>query len=80
MQVDQRCHRNARLAYLHAGAGNRIQHPCRHRDDDAGRHLDVNNIAVGAPLNILTPNAVSIECVSPVTNFNFLPDIGRMTA
>jgi hypothetical protein len=80
MQVDQRCHRNTRNAQLHAGAGSRIQHPCRHHDDHTGRYLEMNNLAAGAPLSILPPNAAAIECVPSVTNFDFLPDMGRMTA
>jgi hypothetical protein len=80
MQVDQRRCRHARHPEPHPGAGGRIQHPCRHNDDHAGRDLDVNDITAGPPLGILAPNAVSVECVPAVTNFDFLPDMGRMTA
>ena len=80
MQIIQRRYRDARCAECHSGAGGGIEHPCRHHDDHAGRHLDVNDLAAGAPLNILAPNPPPIEGVPPVTNFNFLPDMGRMTA
>jgi hypothetical protein len=80
MQFNQRRYRHARRAERHSGAGGGIEHPCRHHDNHAGRHLDVNELAVGAPLDILMPNAPPIERVPSVTNFNFLPDMGRMTA
>ena len=80
MQLDQRRYRHARRAERHPGAGGRIEHPCRHDDDHAGRHLDVNDITAGPPLGILAPNAAPIERVPAVMDFDFLPDMGRMTA
>src|ERR1700680_2166438 len=79
MQLIQRRYRHARCAEGHSDAGGGIEHPCRHHDDHARRHLDVNSLATDAPLNILAPNAPPIEGVPLVTNFNFLPDMGRMT-
>jgi hypothetical protein len=79
MQLSQRRHRNARRTQLHSSAGGRIQHPGRHHDNYAGRHLDVNDLTAGAPLNVLAANATPIKRVPPVMNFNFLPDMGRMT-
>jgi hypothetical protein len=80
MQVNQRRDRHARRADRHPGAAGRIQHPCRHHDDHAGRDLDVNDVTASPPLGILAPNAAPIECVPAVTNFDFLPDMGRMSA
>jgi hypothetical protein len=40
----------------------------------------MNDLTADAPLSILPPNAAPIERVPPVANFNFLPDMGRMTA
>jgi hypothetical protein len=80
MQFNQRQYRDARRTECHSGAGGGIEHPCRHHDDHAGRHLDVNDLAADAPLDIMASNAAPIECVPPVTHFNFLPDMGRMTA
>jgi len=73
MQLNQRRYRDARRAERHSSAGDGIEHPCRHHDDHAGRYLDVNDLAAGALLDILAPNATPIDCVPPVTNFNFLP-------
>ena len=58
--------------------GGRIQHPGRQHNNHAGRHLDVNDLTVGAPLDVLAANATPIERVPSVMNFNFLPDMGRM--
>ena len=79
MQLNQRRHCNARRTQLHSCAGGGIQHPGRHHDSHAGRHLDMKDVAAGAPLNVLTANATPIQRVPPVMNFNFLPDMGRMT-
>ncbi|MGB8436912.1 MAG: hypothetical protein WCE38_21920, partial [Burkholderiales bacterium] len=80
MQLDQRRYGNPWPAEPHPGAGGRIQHPCRHNDDNAGRDLDVNDITAGPPLGILAPYTAPIECVPAVKHFDFLPDMGRITA
>jgi hypothetical protein len=80
MQLNQRRYRDARRAEIHSGAGDGIEHPCRHHDDYAGRYLDMNHLAVGALLSILTSNATPIECVPAIMDLNVLPDMGRMTA
>jgi hypothetical protein len=80
MQFSQCRYGNLRRAKRHSGAGGRIEHPCRHDDDHAGRRFDVNNLAAGAPFRILAANAPAIERMPAITNFNFLPDMGRMTA
>ncbi|MER2509378.1 MAG: hypothetical protein ABTQ27_11545, partial [Amaricoccus sp.] len=79
MQLDQAWDRHARRPEPHPGAGGRIQHPCRHDDDHARRNLDVYDITADPPLGVLAPKAAPIERVPPVINFDFLPDMGRMT-
>jgi hypothetical protein len=39
----------------------------------------VNDIAAGAPLDILTANAAPIVCVPAIMDLDLLPDMGRMT-
>ena len=39
----------------------------------------MNDIAAGAPLDILAAKAVPIECVRAVMDLDLLPDMGRMT-
>jgi hypothetical protein len=80
MQLSQRRYGHPGSAKRHSGAGGRIEHPRGHDDDHAERHFDVNDLAASAPLCILAANTPPIECVPAVTNLNFLPDMGRMTA
>jgi hypothetical protein len=39
----------------------------------------VNDIATGAPLDILAANATPIVCVPAIMDLDLLPDMGRMT-
>ena len=80
VQFSQRRYRDPRRTQAHSGTGSGIEHPCRHDDDDAGRHFDVNDFAAGALLDILTPNAAPIQRVPAVMDLDLLPDMGRMTA
>jgi hypothetical protein len=59
-QLSQRRQLYARRTERHSGASGRVEHPCRHHDDYAGRYLDMNDIAFGAPFDIaITPPASS---------------------
>ena len=79
MQLNQRRYRDARRVEPHSDAGDGFKHPCRDRDDYAGRYLDVDDLAAGAPLNILASNAEAHRGMPAITDLNFLPDMGRMT-
>jgi hypothetical protein len=39
----------------------------------------MNDIAAGAPLDILAAKAAPMECVPAVMDLDLLPDMGRMT-
>jgi hypothetical protein len=39
----------------------------------------VNDIAAGAPLDILAPEAAPIECVPAIMDLDLEPNMGRMT-
>ena len=39
----------------------------------------MNDIAAGAPLDILAPKAAPIMCVPAIMDLDLLPDMGRMT-
>ncbi len=80
MKVSQRRYAQARRAERHYGARRRIEYPRRHHHDHAGRHLDVDELTAGAPLRVLAANTPPMKRVPSVTNFDFLPDMGRMTA
>ena len=80
MQLNQRRYSDAGRAEGHSRAGDRIEHPCRYNDDHPGRYLDVNDLAAGAPLNILTAKATPTKCMPAIMDLDLLPDMGRMTA
>ena len=79
MQFSQGRDRHKRRPQLHPGTSGGIEHPCRDDYDVAGRHLDMNNLAAGAPLDVLASNSPPIQRMPAVMNLNLLPDMGRMT-
>ena len=79
MQVGQRIHRCSRGAQLHARARSGVKHPGGDHDHDARCDLDVHDLAVGALLAVLSPDATTVQRVPAVEDLNFLPDMGRMT-
>jgi hypothetical protein len=79
MKVSERRGRHARRAERHSGARRRIEHPRRHHHDHAGLHLDVDELAPGAPLRVVAANTPPLKRVPSVTNFDVLPEMGRMT-
>ena len=78
-EVSERCHRHARRAEFHPGAGDRVEHPSRDDRDHAGRHLDVHEAAGEAILAVVPPDAPPVQRMPAVVNHNLLPDMGRMT-
>jgi hypothetical protein len=79
MQFSQGRDRHPRRSQLHPGTSGGIEHPCRNDHDVARRHLDMNNLAAGAPLDVLASNSPPIQRMPAVMNLNLLPDMGRMT-
>jgi hypothetical protein len=79
MQVSQRRCGQARRAGRHSGARGRIEHPRRHHHDHAGLHFDVDELASGPPLRVVATNTPPLKRVPSVTNFDVLPEMGRMT-
>lgn len=57
-----------------------VQHPAGNGDDDARRHLDMNDLTDGSSLSILQAHPLAVQRVPPVVDLEFLPDMGRMTA
>lgn len=80
MQISEGRHRNPRGAKLHTSASNRIEHPCQDGDDHTGSCLNVNDLAICATFTVLASEPPSIKRVPTIKDFNFLPDMGRMTA
>lgn len=63
----------------HSATRDRIKHPCRRHDHDAGLRLDVNHLPTHALLAVLPPNRATIEGVPGVMDYDGLPDMGTMT-
>ena len=79
MQIDQSGRGNARCAKHHPRAGERIQHPGRHRNDFTWRDLDVDQVASNALLAVMPTNATAKQRMPSVMDFDFPPpDMGRM--
>ena len=79
VQVCQRVHRRLRSAQLHVSASHCVEHPAGNHDHGAWLNLDVDYFAVGALFAVFAPDATSIQRVPAIEDFNFLPDMGRMT-
>ena len=80
MQIPQGIRRDERRAEDHAGADAGVEHPVRKYRYDARFDLDMDDTATGALLAVMRSNSSVIERMPAVVNFNFLPDMGRMTA
>lgn len=79
MQADQRRYRHTRKTDGHPGTGDRIQHPGRHYDNDAGRRLDMDKLAASALFTVLPPDPTTMQRVPTVMDLDLCPDMGRMT-
>jgi hypothetical protein len=80
MQIPQGIRRNKRRAEDHAGADAGVEHPVRKYRYDARLDLDMDDATAGALLAVMRPNSSTVERMPAIVNFNFLPDMGRMTA
>jgi hypothetical protein len=79
MQVDQRRQRTTWGADLHAGAGDRIQHPGSHNRHYAGQRLNVNNVTDRSSLAVVAADATAIKRMPSIVDNDIPPDMGRMT-
>lgn len=78
-QIAKCLQRDSRLAELHVGTRGGTEHPRGDDDDDAGLDLYVHDFAVDALLAVLPPDPTAVQRVPAIEDFNFLPDMGRMT-
>ena len=79
MQVCERVHGCSRIAQLHVSASHGVEHPPSDHDHDAWSNLDVDYFAVGALLAVFAPDATAVQGMPAIEDFNFSPDMGRMT-
>jgi hypothetical protein len=79
MQIDQSRQRAAWDADLHAGAGDRIQHPRRHNCYYAGQRLDMDHITRDAAFAVVAADTAPMKRMPSVVDNHIPPDMGRMT-
>ena len=80
MQVTQDGRRDPRSSQRHRGAGAGIEHPRRQGSYNTRFDLDMYDTSTGALLTVVNANATPVVRMPAVMNYNFLPDMGRMTA
>jgi len=80
MQISQGIHRDSWCSDGHARADAGVEHPVRQHRYDAGLDLDVHNATSRALLAVVSSCASAVKWMPEIVNFNFLPDMGRMTA
>ena len=80
MQVAQGVRRDAGGPECHRGTNPGVEHPLRNRGYDSRFDLNVDDAAAHALLAVVSSNTLAVERMPTVVNFNFPPDMGRMTA
>ena len=80
MEIAKTIHADTGRSKLHARANACLQHPRREDRDDAGLNLDMHDAAAGTLLAVVDSYAAPVKWMPRIVNFNFLPDMGRMTA
>jgi len=80
VQVSQAIHRESRCSEGHAGADAGVEHPVRQPRYDAELDLDVHDATTRTSFAVVCAYASTVKWMPPIVNFNFLPDMGRMTA
>ncbi len=80
MQIPQGIHTDSGHPKSHAGADAGVEHPVWQYGYDTRLDLNMDDPAAGALLAVLCPYTSAVERMPAVVNFNFPPDMGRMTA
>src|SRR3979409_1680889 len=78
MKIHKRLNRNVRRTDLHSRTSRRVKHPCRHDNRSFRFSFDDDDVSSAALLAVIAPHRTSIECMPPIMNLNFLPDMGRI--
>ena len=80
MQINQCIRRDAWRPDLHRRANPGVEHPLGKYGYDARFDLNVDDASAGAMLAVVGSNTPSEERMPRIVNYNFSPDMGRMTA
>ena len=80
MQVTQGVYRHSWYAERHSGTDAGVQHPVRQCCYNTRLDLNMNDTAGGALLAVVGICASPVKWMPAIVNFDFSPDMGRMTA
>jgi hypothetical protein len=80
MQLNQDIRRNAWRPDLHCRTDPGVEHPLGKHGYDARFDLNVDDAPAGALLAVVGSNTPAVKRMPRIVNYNFSPDMGRMTA
>jgi hypothetical protein len=80
MQINQCIRREAGRPERHYRANPGVEHPLREYCYDARFDLNVNDASTGALFTVVGSNSSAVKRMPGIVNYNFSPDMGRMTA
>jgi hypothetical protein len=80
MQIAQRRYGDPRLTEFQSRTCNGIEHPTRNRLDFAAVGLDVDDLRSAALFDISDLDALAVQWMPTIADFNFLPDMGTINA
>jgi hypothetical protein len=80
MQVNQSIRREAGRPKRHYRANPGVEHPLREYGYDTRFDLNVDDASTGALLTVMGSDTPPEKGVPRIVNYNFSPDMGRMTA
>ena len=80
MQISQTIHGDPGHSRLHTRAYARVKHPLRQYRYNAGPSFDVHDPATGTLLAIMSPRTAAVIRMPGIAIFDFMSDMGRMTA
>jgi hypothetical protein len=78
MQITQRRYGDHGFTSLHGRTHSQIEHPLRNYPYYTRLSLDVDYTTAPALLDVPNLDAVTIQRMPTIMDFNFLPDMGRM--
>ena len=80
MQIAQRRYGDPRLTEFQSRTCDRIEHPTCNRLDFTAVGLDVDYLRTAPLLDISDLDALAVQWMPTIMDFDFLPDMGRMNA